>query len=588
MPWLPLLLLALLLPLSGCGDSAGGGAVSRCTPNATQVCDCVVDGDLSQGVQTCESDGNAWTLCDCGQTPADTSGGGGGAGSDAGSMTSPDTTPAPDAMGPTDTAQPVEPGPCEGSPCLNGGNCIEADAAFTCECAVGFEGELCDVNIDDCDPSPCLNGGLCVDGANAFTCECVDGYEGALCESPPPLPTVDAPCGPQFEDITWSTGTRYIVGCDLQLAAGATLTIEPGTEVAFDGSWEILVQGAIVADGSADSPILFTTTAGVPLPGTRFITFSDTDLSLSSVAYAHMEYAEYAIKAGPEGFSSDDPIDAESITGVLIINNTVFEETGVLLNAAASMAVTNSTLTSVKFEVENEVFFSDAGTVSFSGSTLDAVDFEAWLGPTVMNSTSITNSSLDQRRDELFMDEVVVTDSVVCNTTDTTEISHSTLTNAWLNMDEITIESSVVSWETKPSVSGWYCSAYAEPLRANDMKLSLSTFSGAGGVGIVLEYPRDNDSIESCELSGFDIAIRIESEGQSTPEFSGNSFHSNATYAIENLSPQDIDASGNWWGTSDSDAIADLIHDYYDDLNLGAVDTSGALSSAPETGPTDP
>jgi len=32
---------------------------------------------------------------------------------------------------------------------------------YQCNCAVGWTGTNCDVNINDCTPSSCLNGGLC-------------------------------------------------------------------------------------------------------------------------------------------------------------------------------------------------------------------------------------------------------------------------------------------------------------------------------------------------------------------------------------------------------------------------------------------
>ena len=32
---------------------------------------------------------------------------------------------------------------------------------YQCNCAVGWTGTNCDVDINDCSPSSCLNGGLC-------------------------------------------------------------------------------------------------------------------------------------------------------------------------------------------------------------------------------------------------------------------------------------------------------------------------------------------------------------------------------------------------------------------------------------------
>ena len=40
--------------------------------------------------------------------------------------------------------------------------------------------QLC-LDIDECNSMPCLNGGVCSNAAAAFVCECNYGYEGDLC-----------------------------------------------------------------------------------------------------------------------------------------------------------------------------------------------------------------------------------------------------------------------------------------------------------------------------------------------------------------------------------------------------------------------
>ena len=40
----------------------------------------------------------------------------------------------------------------------------------------GFEGDHCEINIDDCAVNYCFNGGECHDRVDSFVCECLPGY----------------------------------------------------------------------------------------------------------------------------------------------------------------------------------------------------------------------------------------------------------------------------------------------------------------------------------------------------------------------------------------------------------------------------
>ena len=65
--------------------------------------------------------------------------------------------------------------------CTNGGSPLSNCSA--CQCTSGYEGTLCDVDIDECSPDPCQNGGTCTDGINSYNCSCIVGYTGNSCET---------------------------------------------------------------------------------------------------------------------------------------------------------------------------------------------------------------------------------------------------------------------------------------------------------------------------------------------------------------------------------------------------------------------
>ena len=38
-------------------------------------------------------------------------------------------------------------------------------------------------DIDDCIENDCMNGAACVDGVAMYTCDCADGFTGEMCET---------------------------------------------------------------------------------------------------------------------------------------------------------------------------------------------------------------------------------------------------------------------------------------------------------------------------------------------------------------------------------------------------------------------
>ncbi|XP_019639757.1 PREDICTED: fibropellin-1-like [Branchiostoma belcheri] len=72
---------------------------------------------------------------------------------------------------------------CIGVTCQNGAVCHDEFNSITCQCVPGYTGTLCETEIDECGSAPCQNGAVCQDGLNSFTCQCVPGYTGTLCET---------------------------------------------------------------------------------------------------------------------------------------------------------------------------------------------------------------------------------------------------------------------------------------------------------------------------------------------------------------------------------------------------------------------
>ena len=67
---------------------------------------------------------------------------------------------------------------CTESQQCHEGSCIVVNASLACLCHPGYEGELCDLDIDECASGPCQNNATCVNGVDEFKCSCKGGYTG--------------------------------------------------------------------------------------------------------------------------------------------------------------------------------------------------------------------------------------------------------------------------------------------------------------------------------------------------------------------------------------------------------------------------
>ncbi|XP_048472069.1 EGF-like repeat and discoidin I-like domain-containing protein 3 isoform X2 [Rhincodon typus] len=82
----------------------------------------------------------------------------------------------------------VEQGPCHPNPCQNGGLCElmsrrgDVFGEYVCKCPTGFQGIHCQTNVNDCSSQPCMNGGQCVDLDADFSCDCPSPYVGKSCQ----------------------------------------------------------------------------------------------------------------------------------------------------------------------------------------------------------------------------------------------------------------------------------------------------------------------------------------------------------------------------------------------------------------------
>ena len=202
--------------LWGCGGDSEPTPVA-CTPGTTQFCDCLVNGQPAQGVQTCQPGGASWGVCACeGSTPdasgpLDTIGSGMGdssnpSGWDTGGGSGSDTPPGNDTQ-PKDAGAAIcgdgtlnANEACDDSNTMAGDGCDSAckiESGWTCQ----NPGAAC-VDIDECtaEPPPCDTNATCTNSPGTFTCACNEGWkgDGTVCKD------AEA-CGAQAKCQEWET-----------------------------------------------------------------------------------------------------------------------------------------------------------------------------------------------------------------------------------------------------------------------------------------------------------------------------------------------------------------------------------------------
>ena len=64
---------------------------------------------------------------------------------------------------------------------MNGVTYVDGVASFMCVYPIGYDGDLCEINVDDYIDDPCLNSGSCVDVISSYTCVCSPGYASEDC-----------------------------------------------------------------------------------------------------------------------------------------------------------------------------------------------------------------------------------------------------------------------------------------------------------------------------------------------------------------------------------------------------------------------
>lgn len=358
---------------------------------------------------------------------------------------------------------------------------------------------------------------------------------------------------------TWEKkNSPYVVKSNLYISYGGKLVIEPGVTVSFDRGSGIAVHGELVARGTERNPILFTSSqstypseADALWEGIEFYDSSiDTRLdregnyrSGSIIEYATIKYGRTGITVTrAEPIIRNSTITLNSPCGIfitsaspLIDGNTISSNAsdgetggGILLSKDSSSRITNNTITG-------------NSTVSYAGG----IGIEVYEGtPTIENNTISDNSSgAFGGGIGVYQSSAVIRNNMI---TGNSAVKGGGIYTDYGYGHTVILESNTVDANSAEFGGGlWFNDREAAEIIKNAFINNRAT-KGGGGVGFWC-YPRIFENNTMMDNSA--------SEGSNL--YNSGSF----SIAIPN----------NYWGSLDTEVIAESIHDFTDNEELGLV-----------------
>jgi hypothetical protein len=304
------------------------------------------------------------------------------------------------------------------------------------------------------------------------------------------------------KDTTWTQeNSPYIVTGNILIKENVTLTIEPGVTVKFERHPEypfkgyyIWVDGTLVARGTSEQMITFTSNSSNPLPGdwaTIYFSPTSTDWDEASSTGSIIEYA--IIEYG--GNYMGGPYESNSLISII----------------DSSPLIKNSIL------------------------RLSKIDFLIVKG----GSPKIINNKF--QGGERGNGRILVFEG-----------------SPYFSENEITRS------------DGFYIVGGAPIITKNNI-LANGRDIYSGGIRIQSGAPEITyNNIINNSKNG--IAIILPYGGNCSTKIHNNNIFGNEKFSIFlSNTTADIDATNNWWGTTSTTSIEELIYDQKDDFNLGKV-----------------
>jgi parallel beta-helix repeat protein len=360
-------------------------------------------------------------------------------------------------------------------------------------------------------------------------------------------------------DTTWTLASSpYIVTGDVLVDAGVVLTIEQGVVVKFGSGTSLFVDGTLVVDGDEAHPVTFSSNKATPSPGDwGTINFRGSSAE-SIMKWAWINYASdgVTVTAGSPtlehcSVSNNQRYGVYVSAGAPTIKNSTISNNGKdgIWNYVGTVTVTNCTISSNK----GNGIYKDSASITLQDSVISN-NLQSGVYGGAGGKFTVSNCTVSHNGHDgvtICYSNLAITDSEI----------------AYNNRDGVRMESGTLSGTAKltgnkishNSGNGVYKSSGSMQLAYNNI-----TFNNVG----IAATPFKLVSEDSFQEQSGDTLIEY------------NNIINNVLYAVENIGPGtntrgtvlNLTAINNWWGTTGTALIDQLIRDVKDDFSLGRVE----------------